>query len=280
MQFLMSNFKTTPSWVPFSPQDMVNYPMDELMKVYAKAKLAAENNVNSNNYNKFESEAKNFESKLEQYYDKREDLKYEELLNEIRSLRADNKELERKFEEERERNKISELERTKQELARAESELNRTRAEAESLKEINSKHDQERLVSDIVKKNESIMNNISLAAQRLDFDEAYNQLSDIQKHYFNVLKDYALMQPKARVKASRFYITIGVGNAYYVKLAIKRGNVVACFKNDDEDLRSIDKHDASIKIRETEIKIVDKNSVEAAKHMIDLKVYDIVSGHY
>ena len=83
-----------------------------------------------------------------------------------------------------------------------------------------------------------------------EFEEAFSNLPQSQKKYFNTLKDYALSKPKARIKNTKYNLSVGVGNTNYIKFAVKYDNLVASFGT-------------------TEVKIENENSVEDAKKLID-----------
>lgn len=112
--------------------------------------------------------------------------------------------------------------------------------------------------------------------KKLTLKEAYAQLSDRQKQYFDMLKIYAQSKPHARAKEAKSYLNIGIGNKLFVKLTIKKNTVVACFALESEELLMLKQNGkGSIKPEETKIKIVDMNSYETATKMIDIRVEQV-----
>ena len=257
MQFLMNNFANNPNWIPFNNQDMVNYDINDLMKIYAKAKQAVSNNNARNQKGKqrimIDEEAEGFESKVIEYNKQKSDYQYVELLNELRDRIS---KVEEKFEEDKKERTENELEKAKQELAKSQAELEKKQAEVNNLKEQNKQHENEKLLEELSKKNETQDSTIKINIERVEFNEAFNSLPEKQKKYFNLLRDYALQQPQARVKLNKFNLSVGVGNNSYIKFTIKRNTLFAYFGT-------------------TEIKLEDDNSFENAKHQIDVMVEEV-----
>lgn len=251
MQFLMNNFANKPNWVPFNNQDMVNYNIDDLMKIYAKAKELVSNNIAENKTKKqqqilLDEEAEGFENKVLEYNKQKADSQYIELLKELRDRIS---KVEEKVEEDRKERTASELEKTKNELAKSQADLEKKQNEIENLKEQNKQHENQKLLDELSKKNDRQDITI-ISPERLEFNEAFNLLSEQQKTYFNILRNYALQKPQARVKLNKYNLSVGVGNSSYIKFVIKRNILFAYFGT-------------------TEIKLEDNNSVENAKHQID-----------
>lgn len=116
------------------------------------------------------------------------------------------------------------------------------------------------------------------SSPKLELDEAYENLPTKQKQYFRKLKEYADKKPNATSKESKKYLIVGEGNKPYIKLMIKRNMTVAYFKLENENLKALRRSgngDVEIKVKETELKIVDDNAFEMAKNMIDLRVQQI-----
>ena len=86
------------------------------------------------------------------------------------------------------------------------------------------------------------------SSPKLELDEAYENLPTKQKQYFRKLKEYADKKPNATSKESKKYLIV---------------------------LRRSGNGDVEIKVKETELKIVDDNAFEMAKNMIDLRVQQI-----
>lgn len=257
MQFLMNNFANNPNWIPFNNQDMVNYDINDLMKIYAKAKQAVSNNISNNLKAKqqilLEEEAEGFENKVLEYNKQKTDSQYIELLKELRDRIS---KVEEKLEEDKKERAENELEKTKQELAKSQAELEKKQTEVENLKEQTKQHENEKLIEQLTKRNETQEIAEKANLERLEFNEAFNSLPEEQKKYFNVLKAYALQQPQAKVKLNKFNLAIGAGNSSYIKFAIKRNTLYAYFGT-------------------TEIKLEDGNSVQNAKNQIDVCVQDV-----
>lgn len=98
-QFILSNFDDNPVWVPFTKQDMVDYPIESLMALYSKAKKIANEKVaapssepqtkaeklNLDEYEKMlAAEAADLERKVEEYQKLKHDSGYDKLLCEVR----------------------------------------------------------------------------------------------------------------------------------------------------------------------------------------------------
>jgi len=248
MNFLLDKFKNKPDWLPFDNQDMVNYPLDKLMEIYSQAKDLIENKLSNQpkEIRKVESQAKGFENKVDKYTVMKDDYQYERILEEIRGLKQENKELADKLEKSEKRQSEKELEETKAKLLKSEAELEKVKAE-------NKQHEHDKLFDELSKKNEPqpvtpvINKKVSV---KPEFEEAFSNLPQSQKKYFNTLKDYALSKPKARIKNTKYNLSVGVGNTNYIKFAVKYDNLVASFGT-------------------TEVKIENENSVEDAKKLID-----------
>ena len=248
MNFLLDKFKNKPDWLPFDNQDMVNYPLDKLMEIYSQAKDLIENKLSNQpkEIKKVESQAKGFENKVDKYTVMKDDYQYERILEEIRGLKQENKELADKLEKSEKRQSEKELEETKAKLLKSEAELEKVKAE-------NKQHEHDKLFDELSKKNEPqpvtpvINKKVSV---KPEFEEAFSNLPQSQKKYFNTLKDYALSKPKARIKNTKYNLSVGVGNTNYIKFAVKYDNLVASFGT-------------------TEVKIENENSVEDAKKLID-----------
>ena len=248
MNFLLDKFKNKPDWLPFDNQDMVNYPLDKLMEIYSQAKDLIENKLSNQpkEIRKVESQAKGFENKVDKYTVMKDDYQYERILEEIRGLKQENKELADKIEKSEKRQSEKELEETKAKLLKSEAELEKVKAE-------NKQHEHDKLFDELSKKNEPqpvtpvINKKVSV---KPEFEEAFSNLPQSQKKYFNTLKDYALSKPKARIKNTKYNLSVGVGNTNYIKFAVKYDNLVASFGT-------------------TEVKIENENSVEDAKKLID-----------
>lgn len=265
-QFLMSNFKNNPSWVPFNNQDMINYDLNDLMKIYGQAKEVAKNNTQNANLDikqALKEQAQEFESKVKEYNKQKEDSKYEELLREMREkfdkMEVDNKELKQRLENSNLKQNDNELEKMKEELLRKQGEV-------ESLKAQNER--QEKLFEELVKKNEAVTNksndNLNTTTnlivntgvtnnEKLEFTEAFNYLKDEQREYFSQLRDYALAKPNAKIKPTKYNFIVGVGNTTFIKFVVKYSTLIAVFGT-------------------TEIKLENKTAFETAKQMIDNKV--------
>lgn len=129
----------------------------------------------------------------------------------------------------------------------------KSEAELEKVKAENKQHEHDKLFDELSKKNEPqpvtpvINKKVSV---KPEFEEAFSNLPQSQKKYFNTLKDYALSKPKARIKNTKYNLSVGVGNTNYIKFAVKYDNLVASFGT-------------------TEVKIENENSVEDAKKLID-----------
>lgn len=167
--------------------------------------------------------------------------------------------------------KESELEKRTSDFARSQEELSRKQGELESLKAQNEK--QEKLVEELVKKNETIttksndnlntttnliVNTAVSNGEKIEFSDAFNYLKDEQKEYFKQLRDYALSKPNARIKPTKYNFTVGVGNTTFVKFVVKYSTLIATFGT-------------------TEIKLEDQNAFDTAKLMIDNKVNDYLN---
>lgn len=97
-------------------------------------------------------------------------------------------------------------------------------------------------------------------------------MSTEQKHYFDELINYASQKPNAKTDEERYHISVGNGAGEFLKLKIRRGKTFACFTNENRKSQVIKETDVSIKAKDTEIKIIDTKSLEAAKFMINVKV--------
>lgn len=64
-----------------------------------------------------------------------------------------------------------------------------------------------------------------------DFKSAFGGLSVVEKKYFNILQNYALDQPKARLKPNKYDVAIGVGNTDYIRMFVKYNTLIARFNN-------------------------------------------------
>ena len=113
-------------------------------------------------------------------------------------------------------------------------------------------------------------------APKLTLDEAYALLTKEQKKYFDGIKEYALTKDKCKEKKSTYAVTLGQSTVNpLVKLTIKKDNVVALFKMEDEFMKDL-RRDASgdgtkLKVKETELVVGDAQAFETAKKMVDLR---------
>lgn len=127
-------------------------------------------------------------------------------------------------------------------------------------------------IGDIISKDAIIIEGVN----KLTLKEAYAQLPERQKKYFDMLKIYAQSKPHARVKEVKSYLNIGIGNKLFVKLTIKKNIVVACFTLESEEILMLKRDgNSSIKPEQTKIKIVDMNAYETAIKMIDIRVEQV-----
>lgn len=218
MQFILNEFANNPDWVPFTNQDMIDYDINDLMNLYLKAKQIKTQKLattnNSNEQNLLKQESLNFENKVAEYNKQKEDSKYEELLKAIREVSDAQKELK------------SSQEELKSSQKKLEEKVNNTEPQNSN------------------KPNQS---------EKLDFDEAFENLPANQKRYFGELKSYALNQPNAKPKSAKQHFSVGSGNNIYVKFIIKYSTLIAVFGT-------------------TEVKLENDNSIEVAKQMIDTRV--------
>lgn len=107
--------------------------------------------------------------------------------------------------------------------------------------------------------------------ENLNIDEAYDKLSKEQKKYFDELVNYALKKPDTEKKQEKKYLLVMANKKQYLKLKIRKNITIACFTNEDSKSQVIKDNEVSIKTRQTEIKVVDEKSFEAAKYMINVQ---------
>ncbi len=222
MQFLLIEFANNPEWIPFNNQDMIDYDINDLMRLYLRAKQIKSQklaiNSNSTEKDRLLEESQNFESKVAQYNKQKEDSKYEELLKAIREVGDAQKEL---------KNSQIKLE--------------------EKLEEKINKDDNKIDISNFaqVKTNQ---------VEKLDFDSAFNSLPANQKRYFGELKDYALKQPNAKPKGTKQHFSVGIGNNIYVKFVIKYSTLIAVFGTTEVKLENDNSIEIAKQMIDTRVK--------------------------
>lgn len=96
-------------------------------------------------------------------------------------------------------------------------------------------------------------------------------MSKQKKGYFDELVDYALKKPNTTKVDSKYYVSVGTQDDSFIKLMIKRNVIIACFDNEENKVDIIKENKVSIKKQDTEIKVVDEKSLEAAKYMINVE---------
>lgn len=116
-------------------------------------------------------------------------------------------------------------------------------------------------------------NRIVFAASERSFSEAYATLSEEQKRYFILIREYALHKPNATETRGNAGVTIRSDKKVILKLKIRRGITVASFKLENDLLRDYRRNSESSKafrLKETELYIEDEGALETARGMVDL----------
>lgn len=120
---------------------------------------------------------------------------------------------------------------------------------------------------------DALGNKIVFAASDRSFSEAYATLSEEQKRYFILIREYALHKPNATEKRGATSLVIRSNKKAILKLKIRRGITIAAFKLENDLLRNYRRNSESAKafrLRETELYIEDENGLETARGMVDL----------
>lgn len=113
---------------------------------------------------------------------------------------------------------------------------------------------------------------------RKTFDEAYAELSKEQKSFFDNILGYALSKPDAKEFRTKSNIRVRSKGGQIVKLLIRRETVVSSFTIENDMLKTyrkeLAKNDGTkITVKATDVTIVDVDTFEAAKGLVDV-AYD------
>ncbi|MDE7263858.1 MAG: hypothetical protein K2N64_04280 [Anaeroplasmataceae bacterium] len=115
--------------------------------------------------------------------------------------------------------------------------------------------------------------------RRLTFAESYEILNKTQKKYCDSLRAYAILKSGAKESLAKYHLSIGSASKHIIKFMIKNGTVITLFRLEDERLRRLRKSansdGAEIKVKETELAIVDDVSFQTATEMIDLRLVQL-----
>lgn len=112
------------------------------------------------------------------------------------------------------------------------------------------------------------------SAERITHAQAYAALTQEQKALYDALKAYALTKANTRLAASKHNETVKQGGKLIVELKVKRKTPVALFPFVNNLLKEYHKNLAggagSVRVKKTEIFLLDEADLTAAKSMIDI----------
>lgn len=101
--------------------------------------------------------------------------------------------------------------------------------------------------------------------------EAYAALPKKRKQYFDELVSYAMKKPDTEKKEDNSSVLVESNGNPYLKLKIKKDAIIAYFKIEDSKSEVLKVSNVPVKTRQTEIRVVDEQSFEAAKYMINVQ---------
>lgn len=108
--------------------------------------------------------------------------------------------------------------------------------------------------------------------------DAYAELSEEQKAFYDKLKEYALSKEGAEAVNTSSYENVKIGRRSILKLQIKRSYTVASFLLENDMLKDFRRgkgEKAAIKVKPTEVIIYDEDAYTTAHDMVDLTIKQI-----
>ncbi len=114
---------------------------------------------------------------------------------------------------------------------------------------------------------------VRFSAAELSFEEAFSELSEEQRRFFSEILAYAMEKPNAEKKVTKNAVSVKSDRKPILKLKIRRNTTVASFRLENDLLREYRHNSASaIKLKETEINVVDEASKDTACGLVDLMI--------
>lgn len=108
--------------------------------------------------------------------------------------------------------------------------------------------------------------------------DAYAELSEEQKAFYDRLKEYALSKEGAEAVNTSSYENVKIGRRSILKLQIKRSYTVASFLLENDMLKDFRRgkgEKAAIKVKPTDVIIYDEDAFVTAHDMVDLTIKQI-----
>lgn len=113
---------------------------------------------------------------------------------------------------------------------------------------------------------------VAFVSEKKNLEDKYAELSDVQKGYFDKIKEYACSKEDARAIEAKGHITVKYGKERLVRITIRRDAVEAVFLLIDSNFKKYMKEqDAPIKEKPTVIRIENDAYLQLALETVDLK---------
>lgn len=113
---------------------------------------------------------------------------------------------------------------------------------------------------------------VAFVSEKKNLEDKYAELSDVQKGYFDKIKEYACSKEDARAIEAKGHITVKYGKERLVRITIRRDAVEAVFLLIDANFKKYMKEqDAPIKEKPTVIRIENDAYLQLALETVDLK---------
>ena len=113
---------------------------------------------------------------------------------------------------------------------------------------------------------------VAFVSEKKNLEDKYAELSDVQKGYFDKIKEYACSKEHARAIEAKGHITVKYGKERLVRITIRRDAVEAVFLLIDANFKKYMKEqDAPIKEKPTVIRIENDAYLQLALETVDLK---------
>ena len=113
---------------------------------------------------------------------------------------------------------------------------------------------------------------VAFVSEKKNHEDKYAELSDVQKGYFDKIKEYACSKEDARAIEAKGHITVKYGKERLVRITIRRDAVEAVFLLIDANFKKYMKEqDAPIKEKPTVIRIENDAYLQLALETVDLK---------
>ncbi len=118
---------------------------------------------------------------------------------------------------------------------------------------------------------------VAFVSEKKNLEDKYAELSDVQKGYFDKIKEYACSKEDARAIEAKGHITVKYGKERLVRITIRRDAVEAVFLLIDSNFKKYMKEqDAPIKEKPTVIRIENDAYLQLALETVDLKYNSLV----